>query len=261
MSPPMKYTDEMREWLAANIRGRGFEELTGMFNSRFQTAVTKKNLNQICWRMGLWNGRKREHRYTPEQYEWIRNNIAGRMYAETAERFNERFGASVTANAIKNLCVRFGWSNGMKGRCEANRRNQFRLGNKPWNTGTKGATGANGGSFRPGHQLHTKPLGAMVMRDDGRLYVKTAQPNVWRLAAHVESERVNGPLPPNAVVLCANGDESDLSPDNLLAMSRAEYTCLYKNGLRQPDADLTRAGLMLARLRLKVNERMKEAKE
>jgi hypothetical protein len=42
------------------------------------------------------------HKYTPEEIQFLRDNIAGRTYAEMTDMFNRRFGLSLNKAQIKN---------------------------------------------------------------------------------------------------------------------------------------------------------------
>ena len=204
-------------------------------------------------------GRNPHHRFTPEQREWVRERVAGRHYAELAEEFNERFGAGVSRKSIMSLCMRRGWSNGMKGRGETNRRNQFKPGFTPWNKGVKGYRGPNGGSFRKGHApWKQRPVGSLSRNREGFVMIKVADPNVWELCHRVIWEREHGPIPPGMNVIFADGDKNNLDPENLLLASVSERISLDKNGLRHTDAELTKAGLALVRLRFKIADLLKE---
>lgn len=56
-----------------------------------------------------------------------------------------------------------------------------------------------------------------------RAYVKVAEPNVWRLRAHVIWEAANGPLPAGVDVHHINRDKLDDRIENLELLSRAEH--------------------------------------
>lgn len=51
-----RYTDEQIEFIKANVLGRGNQELTDMFNERFNENITKQQMNTIKKNRGLNSG-------------------------------------------------------------------------------------------------------------------------------------------------------------------------------------------------------------
>ena len=55
----MKYTDEMKQFILENYKGKGNQELTDLFNQKFNTKITKeRSLVFLCL-----NEDMKEHKY------------------------------------------------------------------------------------------------------------------------------------------------------------------------------------------------------
>ncbi|MCL2215260.1 MAG: HNH endonuclease [Treponema sp.] len=50
----------------------------------------------------------KQHKYTPEQIQFIKKNVRGRTYAELTILFNNCFGASITGASVKWIVFRYG---------------------------------------------------------------------------------------------------------------------------------------------------------
>lgn len=194
------------------------------------------------------------HKYTEEQIQFLRENIAGRSYNDMTRLFNERFGLALNAGRIKSALDRYKLRNGRDGR--------FRRGRTPANKGKKRLwQGGVETQFKPGHMPNTyKPVGAERISSDGYAMVKVADPNKWRAKHVVMWEQVNGPVPLGHVVIFANGNRLDINLDNLILISRRELVVLNKFGLISADAELTRSGVAVADIYLKISERKKRLK-
>ena len=194
------------------------------------------------------------HRYTEEQLRFLADNAQGRYRRELTDLFNARFGLQLSVHAITGTCKRYGYLTGLE--------TKFRPGHKTWNAGVKGSTKANSGSFRPGMMPHNwKPVGTRIVGTDGYAKVKIAEPREWAFVHVLLWRERHGELPPGQVVIFADGDKTNFATDNLVAVSRAELAVLNKQRMIYPDADLTRAGIAVAKLLIKARERQKRVEK
>jgi hypothetical protein len=53
----MIFTAEMREWLSKNVPGKTYKEITALFNARFNTGFTSKQIDKCCYYCGFKTGR------------------------------------------------------------------------------------------------------------------------------------------------------------------------------------------------------------
>ena len=76
--------------------------------------------------------------------------------------------------------------------------------------------------------MRRAPVGTVRIRsfsrtNDQRAFVKVAEPNVWRLRAHVVWESANGPIPDGLCIHHRDGDKLNDVPSNLEALTVAEH--------------------------------------
>ena len=123
------------------------------------------------------------------------------------------------------------------------RANQFRAGQKAWNSGEKGLhTGGKSTQFKAGHVPHTwLPIGSEVVDPkDGYLKRKVRDGSVpatynWEFAHRLEYEKHHGPIPDGHVVCFRDGNRQNVDPSNLEAISRADLARRNTIWNRYPD--------------------------
>jgi hypothetical protein len=194
-------------------------------------------------------------RYTPEEIRFIKSKVKGRSCAELVELFNRRFGASVTEGQMKSFMGNHKLRNGRDGR--------FRPGQVPFNKGRKGVNqGGTETQFKPGHRpWNWHPVGTERTTCDGYVEVKIAEPRKWKGKQAVIWEAANGPVPKGHAVIFADGDKTNLKLKNLLLVSRKELAVMNRLGLIHAFADGTKAGKIIADIRIKIAERKRGAKK
>ena len=186
----------------------------------------------------------KHRRWTPEEKQFIEDNIAGRSYKNFADLFNKHFGLEISLNALRTACCRQGLYNGMPSR--------FGYGRIPPNKGKKVKPPS---PFKPGNTIRCVPIGSEFINYKGYTFLKIAQPSVWRRKHIVIWEASNGPVPKDHMILFADGNKSNMNLDNLLLVSRRELAAMNKKHLIFPDADATRAGLLIAKIIIQINNR------
>jgi hypothetical protein len=88
--------------------------------------------------------------------------------------------------------------------------------------------------FKAGQpSCNTVPVGTVSVRTftrtkDQRAFVKVAEPNVWRLRAHVVWEAANGPLPRGACVHHKDRDKLNDDLGNLEVLTVAEHLAEHR---------------------------------
>ena len=202
-------------------------------------------------------------KYTAEQIEFIKNNVTGRSYKELTALFNQHFGTNLTVSTVTATSFRYGFKNGRDTRfdkgCVSHR---FKKGHVPVNKGTKGYMKPNKTSFKKGHMPQTyRPVGSERIDADGYRWVKTQDPKTWRMKHVLLWEQVNGAVPKGHIVIFADGDKSNITLDNLLLVSRGQLLMINKFGLIQNNAELTKVGVTIADVHLKIGERRRKSKE
>ena len=110
----------------------------------------------------------------------------------------------------------------------------FKPGLVPWNKGVRGLHLSPGSEFKPGcESLKRVPVGTERLRNspqknDPRWFIKTEEPNVWRLRAHVIWENANGPIPRGLLVHHIDKDRLNDSLSNLMLVGRAAHLLIHR---------------------------------
>lgn len=105
----------------------------------------------------------------------------------------------------------------------------FQKGMTPWSKlHAKGIHLSPGSEFKKGARpTNHLPVGSVTIRMDKsgkpRAFVKTAEPNVWRLRAVIAWESIHGPLAKGLLVHHRDRDSLNDDPVNLQALTRAEH--------------------------------------
>ena len=188
------------------------------------------------------------HFYTQEEKDWLRDNVVGHSYKEVTEGFNEVFGLQLKQTQISGLIKRYGLCNGRDCR--------FKKGHVSFNKGKKGVGGWAPTNFKKGHvPWNYKPVGSERINADGYAAVKVADPKKWRCKHAVIWESINGPIPKGHVVAFGDGNKQNFSSDNLILISRRQLAVINKHGLIYNSAELTKIGLKIADIKIKIGDR------
>lgn len=138
---------------------------------------------------------------------------------------------------------------------------RLQKGGTPWN---KGLTGWQAGGraketqFKLGHKPSNtwRPIGAERTSKDGILYRKAADTGVkkadWKAAHVIAWEELNGPLPAGQIVVFRDRNRENLSPDNLIAVTRAEN--MRRNSIDRYPPEYRSTALTLGWFNRKLNQ-------
>ena len=172
-------------------------------------------------------------------------NLLGRGISSVANR-RQKLGLRRTPEQqarIGNGRFRPGhktWNKGKSHRPEGSRATQFKLGDKPSNT--------------------WRPIGAERMTKDGVVIRKVSDTGNkwkdWRPVQVIEWEAHNGPLPDGHIVVFKDRDRTNLAPDNLEAITRAEN--MRRNSISRYGEDYRSAAIQLGWFKRKINRIEKE---
>jgi hypothetical protein len=212
-----RFAPEEKRFVRDNISGKSDAEMTELFNRRFGLSLSKSKIRGLIKREKTYSG-KYPRRYTPEETLFIKENHSGRSYAEMTELFNRRFGLSLPKRAI--------------------------------------ADKINYGGYPGARKMGPVPIGKERIGRLGYVEVKTGpRKKDWKSKCKVIWEAANGPIPEGHRVIFADGDKSNFDPDNLLLVSLQELGLMNLHGLRAPDKALTKAGKIVANIKLLIRER------
>lgn len=131
------------------------------------------------------------------------------------------------------------------------RTGRIEKGHVPWNKGKPfDCPGREATQFKKGQMPHNyHPVGTEVVRTDGYLQVKVADPKTWKLKHHLVWEEANGPIPKGHMIVFLNQDKTDTRLENLKLVKRSLMAIANKNGLIREDAEHTKTGLLIAEVK------------
>ena len=196
------------------------------------------------------------HSYTGKQIVFLSANARDFSRAELTALFNRRFNLQLSQQQISSTMKRYGILTGRDGR--------FQPGQQSHNKGKKGycAPGAEKGWFKPGQvPKNYKPIGTERINADGYVDVKIADPNKWRQKHLLIWEEAHGPVPDGHVVIFGDGNKLNVQLDNLILITRSQLVRLNQLGLIGASVELTKAGITVADLHIKIAERRRNSKK
>lgn len=181
------------------------------------------------------------HSYTQAQIDWLRDNRALFRVSTLAAAFNRQFATCLSTSALIGTCKRHGM--------RATTHGCFVAGDKPWNYGVKGYRASIGTEFKKGHApKNTLPVGTELAKDGDYLWVKIAEPNVWRQKHRLIWEEKNGPQPKGAAIIFLDGNKTNFADDNLQLVTRRELLQLNRNKYTQAPSELKPSVLAVSKL-------------
>ena len=167
-----------------------------------------------------------------EHIDWLADNIKGRPFKELTNMFNEHFGTNVTINAIHIVSYRHGLHNGLP-------------------TGSKAAQfkkKAGKEYKRPKY----RPVGSERINIYGYTEIKVNDPKTWQKKHIVIYEQSHGVVPKGHKIIFADGNKQNFDIDNLLLVSCRKLLLLNDKGLLKDHAELTKTGLLIADVLIKI---------
>lgn len=254
-----KWTEEEKQHLKEIAPGRSTMEMKKLMNEKFNYPFTTDQIKSVCQRYGFKSGiivinGQPTHKWTKEEKNYLREIAPGRSREEMTQLMCEKFDYPFTVGQIISACSRY--------QIKSGRDTTFKKGHETWIKGKKGLLKPNATSFKKGNiPPNFRPVGSERIDRDGYHLIKTGNPNKWQYKHILIWEDVNGPLPEGHAVLFADGNKTNFDLDNLVLVSRRELLVLNQQQLIQPDADLTKTGLNVAKLMIQTQKMQKRLKQ
>ena len=210
------------EFVRDNAPGRSNADLAAMTNAAFGTEFTAGSMKGYKSYRKIRSGiqPKPPSPFTPEIREFIFVNSEGITFEEMCEMLRAKFGADIPSSKLRS----FYQNNKIK--C--------------------GVTGI----------ANSKPVGTVVTDKDGYLRRKTPE-GKWELLHRLVWEEENGPVPDGCKVTFLDGNKQNVLPENLVIVTNAEQMIMAKDGLRFQDPQLTKTGLLIAKVKIATKQRKK----
>ena len=192
-----------------------------------------------------------KHNYSDEENQFIIQNAKGISCKELTERFNKKFKLKISENSIKQKKSRLNVKSDIITR--------FEKGNTPFNKGMKGymspkqyerckktmfKKGQKPSNYKPiGSERKDKKCGAMVKSRDG----------YWTTKARYIYEQEYGKIPYGYKIIFADRNINNFDLDNLVLVSNAEAMIMSSKRLYKEDKELTKTGIIIAKVIHKAN--------
>jgi hypothetical protein len=183
------------------------------------------------------------HTWTTKQLRRLQELYREHPLKVCREILNREFGLELSVNQLKGATRRFNIRSGRTG--------QFEKRHEPWNKGQSyDCPRREATQFKKGHMPHNyHPVGTEIVRTDGYLQVKVADPKTWKLKHHLVWEEANGPIPKGHVVVFLNQDKTDTRIENLKLVKRSTMAVANRRGLIKEGAEHTKTGLLIAEVK------------
>ena len=215
----MKLNPDHVSFLTENAKGRTAKEIAAMFNIHFGLNLkTDAVRDSMAYRGIEWKKREMHH-YSADEVAFLRKYAKGRTRMELTAMFNAAFGMNKNADAIKTMLDWHGISYG-----------------------------------RHPHRHHAQ-VGSEQVKKNGYTFIKTAEPETWRLKHMVLWEAVNGLVPPGHMLIFMDRDKSNITLENLMLVTAGENAVMNRYGLRSDNPEYITASVTIANIRMKIYKR------
>lgn len=207
--------------------------------------------------------RKRKmRRWTSEEKEYLKEIANNYSTSEAVKLMIDRFNRNFTREQVKAIKYRLGIRSnsgivvGVKGA-------------PPFNKGMKQSEFMNEYSienskktrFKKGHEGYGgKKIGSEKRDKDGYTLIKVDKRN-WELKHRYIWKRKYGEIPDNSVIIFADKNRNNVSLDNLLMITRSEMLVMNTKKLFFENKELTKTGIAMANLYLKMSGCNKKLKK
>lgn len=205
-------------------------------------------------------------KWTDEEIEYIRQHAGEMPCYELLDKVNAEFGKNYSLDQLYRVKARCNIRSPNIGCFRKGIRNspetEYKKGQIPWNKGMHYHAGGRSveTQFKKGNiPKNHRPVGSERI-SYGRIQIKIAEPNVWEnLTTLVWQSANKRALPRGYVIKFANCDGTDYSPENLVAITRAQNAVINHLGIKPYDADSLKAALLIADIRLTRGKRKNES--
>ena len=257
------FSNDMYLFILNNAANRTTKDLTEMLNVKFKTSFTCAQVHNYKSRKKIANGlnaadttRGCSEIYTPQIKEFILNNYKGRTTQELTALVNKEFNTLFREGQLRAYKSRNRLSSGVV--------TTFKKGQASYNKGKKmppevyercKATMFKKGSTPP----NKLPVGSEIKDSYGYWKVKVGEPDKWEFKHRLIYEKYyNMKIQKGDMVTFLDGNKDNLNIKNLALLTNEENLYLLRNKLRSEHSEITKTGINIAKLDLKIKERMNE---
>ena len=169
--------------------------------------------------------------FNEKEKQFLIDNVLGKSVYELANIFNKNFNRNITPKEIYN------WK--CHNKIKSGTSNKFKKGQKPYNT---------------------LPIGSETTYYDKNIkmtYIKIGEPNVWELKQVYLYKKYIGDVPPKHSVIFLDGNRENFDLSNLALVTYKERNTMAMSQYYYNEKELTKIGILLAKLKLKTWDRMR----
>lgn len=202
-------------------------------------------------------------KWQEEIVEWLKENVPGRTVKEVVsliktQDFEEKYGMIFTEANIKGAISRYHIKSGLDGR--------FKKGQTPHNKGGKMSKEqyekCKATMFQKGNTpKNSMEIGAYTYIDGylaKKVKEKGKQRERFEFVHRAVWEENYGKIPHGHIVIFLDGNKDNCAIENLALINRREHAILNKQRLRFNNAESTKVGITIAKLRLAALDRIKQ---
>lgn len=195
-------------------------------------------------------------KFNEEHKDFIIKNIKN-TEKDLLNMFNSKFNTDLSEQQLSNFKSRNKLKSGLVG-------GQFKKGNVPMNKGKRwdeymskqAQENCRKTTFKKGNiPTNHKSVGSERLNKYGYIEIKVAEPNKWKLKHRVIYEKEFGTIPKSHIVTFVDGNSRNFELDNLVLISRSENLVANEYKLHKRDKELTKIGLLIAKVIDKTNKR------
>lgn len=262
-----KYNQNQIDFIRMIAPGKSVKEISHMFDLKFpEMEMTEGKMKCLLSNRKIKTGYKRERKYSNDQLEFLRQFVPGHPDKETVAEFNKRFSVKLTEGRLGNLKTKIKISNGLVG-------GQFQKGQVSWNKGKtwdefmskEGQANSLKTTFKKGNvPANRREISEERITKDGYIQVKVRDLHKnrnWELKHVWVWKQVNGEVPEGYAVSFLDGDKQNCDINNLVLVKRSENLIMNRENLFSTDREITKTGLLLAKVIDKRNKLRNENKE
>ena len=265
-----KWPVEVVEWLRDNTPGKTTKELTILinqqgFDKKYGMVFTESGIKGAKSRYGFKSGtpvgnpKGYSAKYPEGMEEYIRSIAEGKEAGEIAKVVSEHFGIEFSISQCKAYKKNHDIVSGLDCR--------FRKGHIPANKGKKMSPEqyekCKATMFKKGNvPVNHMKVGEYTHTTDGYLVKKVQENGTQRERFEYVHRKVweehNGPIPEGKMVSFLDGDKDNCDIENLVLVDMPENLELNRTKLRFDNAELTKVGVTVAKVRVAARKKKKE---
>lgn len=267
-----KWPVEVVEWMRENTPGRTTKQLTALinqqgFDKKYNMAFNEIDIKAAKARYGLKSGtpfgtpKGYSSKYPDGMEKYIRSIAEGKETGEIAAAVSKHFGIEFSISQCRAYKKNHNITSGLDCR--------FEKGNVPANKGKKmspeqyercKATMFQKGNVSANHMK----IGECTHTTGGYLVQKVQEEGTqwerFRPVHQIVWEQHNGPVPEGKKIIFLDGDKDNCSIENLELIDSRENLELNRSGLRFSDAEFTKAGVTLVKIKVMARQKARNVK-